>query len=147
MDAKARGFTIPELLLVVTIIGMLSVLAVPFYRDFLIDNQLDTVVSESTQALRRAQGYARAGRTDSQWGVYIDDAADQVTLFRGSSFAARDTAYDDIIDIPTTMTPSGLTEVVFTRTTGLPNTTGTITFTAISGESATIDINSQGLIE
>jgi len=81
-----RGFTFIELVLVIALIGILAGLAVPFWRDFFVSNQLSTLTQETVQALRRAQGYAHAGRTNSSWGVYVDDALGQITFFRGSSF-------------------------------------------------------------
>jgi hypothetical protein len=81
---------------------------------------------------------------DSAWGVSI--AASRVTLFRGPSFAARNQNYDEIYTLSSAVSPSGLSEVVFVKATGTPQTTGTITLTANADATRTITINSQGMV-
>jgi len=42
--------------------------------------------------------------------------------------------------------PSGITEVVFTKFTGLPQTAGTITLTSSTNEMRNIVINQKGMV-
>jgi prepilin-type N-terminal cleavage/methylation domain-containing protein len=58
----------------------------------------------------------------------------------------RDTSYDETYQTSSAITPSGLTEIVFNKMTGLPKSTGTITLTSTNGETRTITINSEGQV-
>jgi type IV fimbrial biogenesis protein FimU len=55
MAKGCRGFTLVELLVTVTLIGILAVIAIPNFRDSLQKNRADTEVSD----LQRALNYAR----------------------------------------------------------------------------------------
>jgi prepilin-type N-terminal cleavage/methylation domain-containing protein len=146
MDVRQRGFTLIEMLLSVSIIAIVSALSLPLYQVFQNKNDL-AVVSESVgQALRRAQVYARAADDDAQWSVEIQSTA--VTLFRGTNFVGRDASYDEAVSIPAGVNVTGLTEVQFAKMTGLPNTSGSITFTsARTGDVETVSINAKGMVQ
>ncbi len=138
------GFTIIELLIVIAIVGGIIVFALSMGVYFFRGQNLDKGTSEVLQALRRSQFLAFAQKLDSPWGVYFSGS--QYTLFKGSSYAGRDTAYDEVFDLPSGITPSGISEEVFAKYTGLPGTTGTITLTSDAG-SRTITVNGQGMVE
>jgi len=85
------------------------------------------------------------GVEDDTWGVYIQSGS--MTLFLGPSYAGRDTSFDEDIEIAPTITPSGLSEVVFDKVSGFPQSTGTITLTSETNVVRTITINAKGVIE
>jgi len=147
MGIKRRnsGFTLVELLLSVTIIGMLAGLSAPVYNEFMVRNDLDVTTQEVTAALRRAQTYARAMNGDSAWSVEIQSSA--ATLFKGTNFAGRNSNYDETVSLPSTITISGLTEVQFAKLTGAPNTAGDITFTSNANDARTMTINAKGMVQ
>src|SRR5882724_4381057 len=119
------GFTLIEMLLSVTIIGMLVGLSLPVYESFVRRNDLDLTAQGIAFMLRRAESYARGVNGDAAWSVEVQASA--ATLFQGTNFATRNTAYDETLSMPASVTPSGLGEVQFTKFTAIPNTTGTIT--------------------
>jgi len=77
----------------------------------------------------------------------VEMQAGTATLFRGTSFASRNTAYDEALSIPASVSSSGLTEVQFAKLTAAPNTTGSITLTSTTSDTKTITINSEGTID
>lgn len=138
------GLTIVEMLLVIALLGILGGISIPLYHTFQVRNDLDIIATAYTHALRRAQTLARGVDGDTSWGVRI--TATTIVLFRGVSFALRDSAFDETYDIPAQITASGMQEVVFAKFTGLPQTTGTTTFTTNTLESRDIVLNSKGMV-
>ena len=143
--ADAAGFTLLEVLLSVMIIGLLAGLAAPVYESFAQRNDLALTTESIVSLLRRAETYARAVNTDNAWSVEIQSS--DATLFQGTSFATRNTAYDETVSMPATVTPSGLSEVQFAKLTALPNTTGSITLTSTTGDTTTITLNAKGMVD
>jgi prepilin-type N-terminal cleavage/methylation domain-containing protein len=142
--SRSEGFTLLEVLLCVAIIGLLAGLSVPVYETFVRRNDLDLTTQSIAMMLQRAETYARAVNRDSVWSVEIQSS--KVILFQGTTFATRNTAYDETLSIPTSMVPSGLTEVQFSKMTALPNTTGSITLTSSTNSVNTVTINAKGTV-
>lgn len=140
---KSAGFTLIELLLTVTIITALGIGASTYYSRFLLANSIEVTKNNYIMNLRKAQTYAALGKNDSNWGVRY--SSNEITLFKGASYASRDAAFDQTMSVNTNITISGLTEIVFTKLTGIPTTTGTITLSAIN-KNFTITVNSLGAI-
>lgn len=141
-----EGFTLIELMVVMTIIVVLIISAVPLYSYFQIINVSSAVQSEIVQNLRLAQNQAKAGLNNKAFGIYFD--TNQYTLFQGSSYSQRDLPQDIIFNMPGDFTLSGLNETVFAIKTGLPSNTGTIILTNNADSSTkNIIINSIGLID
>lgn len=143
--SRQAGFTLVEMLLSVTIIGIITGMALPVYETFVRRNDLDLAAQNLVGALRRAETYSRASNYNSGWSVEIQSSA--VTLFRGNSFLLRNTAYDESFTLPGTVTWSGLGEVQFTELSGAPNITGTVTLTSNANDNRVITINSKGMID
>ncbi|MEK7607276.1 MAG: type II secretion system protein [Patescibacteria group bacterium] len=137
------GFTLLEVLLSVAILSLLAGIGAPIFQSFQTRNALDITATEIAQNIRRAQALSRASEGDTTWGAFIQNG--QVTLFKGASFATRDTDYDETIDLSSSITPSGVSEIVFSKLTGLPSATGTITLTSNTNETRNIIINAQGV--
>ncbi len=146
MTAVSRqyGFTLIEMMLSLTIIGMLVGLSVPVYSSFLLRNDVNIGAQQVAEALRRAQVYARGMNSDSSWSVEIQSTA--VTLFKGTNFAGRNTNYDEVITLPGSITASGLSEVQFAKLTGMPSKSGTVTLTTSISETKTVAINAEGMV-
>lgn len=139
------GFTLIEMLLSVAIISILVTISLPVYNTFAVRNDLDLAGQQLVGALRRAQMYARGMDDDSAWSVRIESTA--VTLFKGTTFATRDTGYDEATSLPGTITVSGLSEVQFSKFSATPNTTGSITLTSSANDARTITINAKGRVD
>lgn len=140
-----KGFTLPELLLSIAIIAILSGLSVPVYQSFQVKNDLDVAVNTTAQSLRRAQVLSQTVDGDISRGVNVGNSA--ITVFKGSSFASRDSNFDEVFDLPTTITPSGLQEIVFNKFSGLPQNSGTMTLSSTTNETKTLNLNGKGMVE
>lgn len=141
---RDSGFTLIELLLSVAIMGMITGLALPVYETFVRRNDLDLAAQNLAMTIRRAETYARASSGDSAWSVAIQSTG--MTLFKGTSFAGRTTTFDEVITIPGSIAPSGLSEIQFAKLSAAPNTTGTITFTSTTNDVRTVTINAEGVV-
>lgn len=140
-----RGFTLPEILLSLVLLGVIAGMGLPMYRTFLIRNDLDIAATTLAQNLRRAQSLSWANDGDMTWGVRV--GVGSILLFKGQSYVLRDSSFDENTSIPTSIVPSGIYEIVFAKVTGLPTATGTFRFTSSANEIRTITINEKGTVE
>lgn len=138
-----KGFTLIEILLVVAIIIFLAAITFPLGLDFYKRQQLQTHSQQILQTLRRTQLKAMAVEADSSFGIYITN--DNYTLFKGVSYQNRDPQCDEVFDLPTIITVSGPSEVVFSKFKGEPNMIGNIILNS-DGLTQTININEIGRI-
>ncbi len=133
-----------EVMLSLAIIGVLAGISAPIYQSFQVRNDLDIAAVTIAQSMRRAQVLSEAVDGDATWGV--DVRSGSITVFKGATYAGRDTTFDELSPMPTSITPSGFGGAVFAKFTGLPQTTGTITLTSNANETRTITINAKGTI-
>lgn len=140
-----RGFTLIEMMLSVGIMSLLAALALPLYATFASRNNLAVTAQSLASMLRRAEVYARANYGDNQWGVNIQSSA--VTLFQGTSYATRNSGLDETLTIPGGVSSSYSGDIVFSKLSGAPSTTATITMssTAVS-TTQTVSINAKGMV-
>lgn len=138
------GFTIVELLLVVLLFAIIAATAIPIGTSSIGRNDFTNKVDEITSLIKTAQLNTMVGKEDSKWGVAV--TASEVVLFKGETFATRDSAFDENFSIPGTVaiTPR---ELVFSKLTGNPSEATTIVVTANNGESKTLSINEVGSID
>ncbi|HEC63805.1 MAG TPA: hypothetical protein ENI23_00760 [bacterium] len=134
-----------EILLVVAIMVALGGLSVVASQAFSNRDSLDTASNILVQTIRRAQILSQSVDGDSTWGVYVD--SQNVVLFQGATYATRDAAFDELFELDGNLFASGMSEIVFDRFTGEPQTTGTMTLGTTLGENKNIVINSKGMIE
>lgn len=139
-----QGFTLLEILLSIAAIGIIMGISIPVSQSFQARNDIDIATVEIAQSARRAQMLSQAVDGDTSWGINIQSGS--IILFKGAIYAARDTTFDEVFEAPTSITPSGINEVVFTKFTGLPQITGTITLTSNTNETRTITINAKGVV-
>lgn len=140
-----KGFTLLEFLLSFALIALLVTVTAPVYRRVQMRNDLDLAIRETSSGFRRARLYAQVGKEDGAWGVRIDEGV--ITVFQGDSYATRDTAFDEAQEISSSLTITGVQEVVFSAFTGNPSTTGTVTYETVLEETRTATINGKGMIE
>ncbi len=139
-----KGFTLPEVLLSVTLLGVIASMTIPMYRTFMVRNDLDTAAMTIAQGLRRAQALSEAGDGDTTWGVRV--GVGSILIYKGASYVSRDSSFDENTSIPTTIVPAGITEVVFSKITGTPSATGTFILTSQNNETRTVTINEKGTV-
>ncbi|OGZ63896.1 MAG: hypothetical protein A3A98_01250 [Candidatus Staskawiczbacteria bacterium RIFCSPLOWO2_01_FULL_40_39] len=132
---KQGGFTLIEVLVVVAIIMVLSTIFVTDFGVIQKKSDLDAGVQEVAGILKLAQSKTLASENNNQYGVYLNTAASphQYILFKGSSYAARDTSYDQQYPLPKTIEffaidLNGGNEVVFDKITGASQQSGSIPF-------------------
>ena len=142
--SKFIGFTLIEIMLVVALIVAIGGISAPVYQSFQVKKNLDVATNGIAQTLRRAQALSQSGVGDASWGVNISSGV--VTLFKGVSYASRDTAFDETVEISSSIVLSGVSEIVFSKLLGEPQTTGNIILSD-NNDTQTITINSKGAIE
>jgi hypothetical protein len=84
------------------------------------------------------------GKNNSEWGVAVNDG--KIILFQGGSFASRDQNFDEKFAIHSSVTISGMDEVVFARMTGRPDNQSMITISG-NGVTENITMNSEGVLQ
>ena len=132
------GFSLIELILVVAIVLTLGVLSSVFYSRFLNQNSVANVSDQFASQLRKAQTYAMAGKQNTSWGVKY--ATGTITLFASSS-----NAFDETFSVNTNIAVGGFSQVIFSKATGMPDSTPTITISG-GGNTKTVSVNSQGAV-
>lgn len=138
-----RGFTLLEVILSLAVVAILTGLSLPVYRTLMTKNDLDVATVTVVQTLRRAQTLSIAVDGDTNWGVKVQ--SEGITLFKGTSYALRDSIFDETFAIPTTITTGGVSETIFSKLLGAPQTTGTITLST-DNDSSSITLNSKGMV-
>ena len=141
-----RGFTLIELVIVLSITLMLSAIVGALSSNTLPKTQLHSESEAVIENLRRAQAFSIAGKHDQLWGVHLTST--NLTLFAGSSYALRDTQYDQVRTFPAGITVTGLSDILFAALSGSTSNTGTIILTAdATSETEVITVNARGLVE
>lgn len=128
------GFTIIELLTVIAILTILTSISISLFRVFQKESGLTNTTEEIINMLRFAQNKTLASEESSQWGVYFSTSSSpqEYILFKGSDYASRDPAYDQVHKIPENveiyevdLTGGGL-EIVFEKVLGSTDSSGNI---------------------
>lgn len=138
-----KGFTLIEILLTTVMIGVVVAYSVQISLNFLKQN--DVILSTMTlvMQLRKAQIHSLEQKNGGGWGVHVEPGT--VTLFCGTTYASRTTDLDESLALPASIQISGLTDIVFSPFTGLPQTVGTYTFTS-STYVSNVSINTKGAL-
>lgn len=139
---KSSGFSLIELILVISIIGIIAGTTIPIGSSFLARNYLHNKTNELMTSLRNAQINSLAGKQNGQWGVYVGN--DQIVLFQGASFASRDQVFDQSFSIPASVSISS-GEIVFDIN-GLPNQSISFNLSTNTGDSRTVSVNQLGAV-
>lgn len=139
-----QGFTLIEMVLVVGVITAVLAIGAPFYLSLSNRSEVDTAASLLAQDLYQAQSYSRSQNQDSQWGVAVNGQV--ITLFSGANYAARDQTQDVTYTVPSSVSLSGTSEVVYSKLYGLPQNTGSYTITG-GGKTANVTVNNKGMVE
>lgn len=138
------GVSFLELILVVALVSILSIMSPIFYSKFILQNAVANTTDQMVGSLRKAQLYAMMSRQGDSWS--LNYSSNTITLYKGTSFATRDTAFDEKFEVNPNVSVSGITDLSFSKVTGLPTpTSSTITITS-ANNSETITVNNQGVV-
>ncbi len=140
---KKSGFTLIEMLLVSALTMTIGVFVFPlgisFYRVHMHNEAAEGLIS----VLRKSHSFAVSGRGGTAYGVRILDNG--YVGFAGESYTARDQEEDEYYPVVSTITLSGIEEIVFEAYTGVPSDTGSVSIDSQDKHSE-ISISTQGLI-
>ncbi len=139
----SRGFTLIELLLAIAMVSVIAGVGAPIMVRAQTKNDLDSAVAMWVSVLRRAEVLAAGVDGDSQWGGKIQSGS--ISLFKGASYASRDSNFDEVFSLPATISFSGVTELVMTKLSGYPASSG-VTTLVDGADSASVTINSRGAL-
>lgn len=139
-----NGFTLIEVLLTMALVAIIALLAAPFYGSFIFSQEVSVTRDELQGSFAKAQLYSITGKNNSPWGVAVDGG--NIILFQGDSFASRDQGFDENFAIHSSVTISGMSEVVFAQTTGRPDNQPMIAIVG-NGATETLTMNKEGVPE
>ncbi|MEI7513198.1 MAG: prepilin-type N-terminal cleavage/methylation domain-containing protein [bacterium] len=140
---KIKGFSLLELLIVIAIFSIFVGMGTSTYYSMRAHTNLELSTGSLVEAVRFAESSAQSGKADSQWGVKI--LTNQIVIFKGSSYAGRDTSFDNVFDLSGGVSASGLSEIVFEKVSGATVNTGTIVLTN-GTESKNLVVNEKGTV-
>ena len=140
-----KGFTLLDMLLSITLLGIIGGMIIPSYHTFIVRNDLDIATISLANNLRRAQALSQSADGDMTWGVRV--GVGSILIYKGVSYVARDSTFDQNTQMPKSIVPTGLSEINFSKVVGLPNATGTFTLTSQANEKRTITINEKGMVD
>ena len=141
----SRGFTLLEVILSFVLMSIIVAIGIPLYESSFTHNELAIAEYTVTHAFRRAVSLAKASDGDSPWGVFIQP--ENIVIFQGTSYITRNAPADELFSIAKSITPSGTTEFVFSKFTGSPQLTGSVTLTTDAGQIKTISVNAKGMVQ
>jgi Tfp pilus assembly protein FimT len=140
-----KGFTMVEMTLSVAMLTLILGMSIPMYRTFAIRNDLDIATTQIVQGLHRAQTLSEVADGDTTWGLHV--SVGSILIYKGASYATRDVSFDEDTQIASSISLSGLTDVLFAKVTGIPGSTGTFTLTSASQETRNVTINQKGMVD
>ena len=144
--ARRAGFTMIELIVVMSIFTISVAATIPFLGSFQRTETMETHVQDLLQTLRRAQHRSVTWQRGSSWGVRIQNGAGEFILFSGDSYDTRTTHFDETHKIKGPYTFSGSGEIVFDRATGEPFYGNVKMMLTSESDQSQIDVNPAGNI-
>jgi prepilin-type N-terminal cleavage/methylation domain-containing protein len=147
-----KAFTLIEILMVLGLFALLSAATFSVYGGLRIFSGINETVPEVVQTLRLARDYSRAGNGGAAYGVHFEinpSGDDSFTLYKGGSYAQREAVFDRVyypsklLELSTTLKDD---EINFSKISGIPDNSGTISFLSNDNESKTVVINDLGFV-
>jgi len=156
IEAKRKGFTMLEILLVLGVFSILLVLSLPAIRSFGKTSDVVNAKDEIVSVLRIAHSKTVASEGDARYGVYFNDTTDphQYVLFQGDSYASRVVTLDEVHELEDSVDFSSISfgggkEIVFDRIVGTTSQFGStvLEYKSDSTKTETIYVEGSGNIE
>lgn len=139
----ARGFTFIELLISIAVAGVILTVVVSGLVSFRHSAEMNQAVDGVVAQLREARRRTIESKNASQWGVHV--VSTSTTLFSGPAYDVSG-ADNEVFTLPSTVTISGFSNIVFRRISGDTDNAGTLMLTQ-SANTKVINIRSSGLAE
>ncbi len=139
---KKYGFTLIELLVALSVGFIMVAVSLNSFNSYKSHNNLAVAVNGVVEAVRLAQSSSQSGKGDSRWGVEI--LTNKVIVFKGNTYAVRDTSFDQPLSFSSGISTSGTSEIVFEKISGT-TIGGTITLTN-DGEIKNLIVNAKGTV-
>lgn len=139
----SNGFSLIELVMVITITLAIGSFGVANYLNFRNRQQLDMTVREIGAVLRDAQGNAVSQQFGDSWGVRFENPAegnDSYAMFVGLSYAAASTTRRAILPSAARFSDpatGSAKDVIFAKATGLPAAAATVAIELVNDPSVT----------
>ncbi|OHA84332.1 MAG: hypothetical protein A2937_01170 [Candidatus Yonathbacteria bacterium RIFCSPLOWO2_01_FULL_47_33b] len=139
-----KGFTILELLMVISIIAVLAAIIMLSFTSFRNSSALQTTSENTISILNKARSNTIGSKDGYQYGVHF--GTNDATLFRGATFVVGDSsneiyALDVAVQVSATSFTGGGSEVLFQKFTGKTDQYGTITLQVSSDPTKTVTIS------
>ncbi len=145
-----RGFTLLEIIIVISILGALLSMILPPLTSFRQKSILNTEAQEMTTLINKARLSSMSSKNDHQYGIHFE--AGKIVLFEGTTYTAgAETNEEHLFNAVITLAPitinGGGAETIFQKITGSTdqNSTTTLKVTANNSASTTIIILPSGI--
>jgi prepilin-type N-terminal cleavage/methylation domain-containing protein len=138
-----KGFSLIEMLVVLAIIGIIGSISVVTFNTMRKVGDAKHAAYVYVDSLKEAKNMAKMMKYDTNWGVKVNES--DTVVFNGPSYSGRESAHDSQYVIPSNLNISGVTEIVFSKFTGLPDVFGTTTFSNDFGTSS-VYISGEGAV-
>ncbi|MDO8430365.1 MAG: prepilin-type N-terminal cleavage/methylation domain-containing protein [Candidatus Taylorbacteria bacterium] len=139
---KVKGFSLVEVLVVITIMGIILAIVMYSFSAARSKKQVEIAIDSINFKLEQAKANAIAGKNGNNFGVQFSTTT--YVYFSGNSYNPADiTNSSSTIEANLQITKNfsdGGSVIIFSRLTGFPQATGTITVTNTSNASSTARI-------
>ena len=147
---KHQGFSLVEILLVISIMAVLGVLLTTGIKNFVVRQTFKNTVVDVRDGVVEIRQKTLSSFNDTLYGVHVSSTV--VVFFDGMDFVEGYDGNETIILPPnilaTTSFSNDMSTATFTCLTGWPSATGTIVLSDLSASStATITISAMGLVD
>jgi prepilin-type N-terminal cleavage/methylation domain-containing protein len=144
LKCKYNGFSLIELLVVISLAGIIFSITVPLGVDYIAKNNISVAKTTIVSAIRTAQQHSINMVDDTRWGIYTN--TDHLIMYAGDSYGSRDTDLDLRHDIPTGIEMTSGLDINFASMTGIPSTNANIVLSSLQAPSRTVQLDNDGVI-
>ncbi|MBD3635065.1 MAG: GspH/FimT family pseudopilin [Methylophaga sp.] len=155
MDVKHKGFTLIELMITLTVLGIIAAIALPNFKSILDGRKLVGAADNLYATLQYARSESIKQNTNVEfqlnagaWCYGIDDEGGNcdctnpaTCTIDGVIKVYDDSDYGDVV-----MSNASVNEILFDARNGEPDSAGSFTFSLPDGRTKTVNINPIGLV-
>ncbi len=148
------GLTLVEILVIIAILTAMAAQLTPKIVNFYNNYELDANAQELVQVVHLSQQRAMQSENSSAYSIhFVSGSGGSFTLYRGTNYATRDTSYDEVHNLISSLSLSyaiatSSNDINFSKIEGITGNTGSITISWPDGNlSKTITVNPYGVVE